>query len=94
VSLQPFIALDSREFHFLSFFEGTVTTDVDLGVMDKILLAVFGGNESISLRGVKPLDSALLTLCHTAVLLFSHVKWVWQSDDLLSVAPPENNFCH
>jgi hypothetical protein len=62
--LRAFLTLDNFELNTLAFCQGTITGATDLAVVDENIATRVALNETITLSGVKPLDSAILTLCH------------------------------
>jgi hypothetical protein len=68
--LGTFFALGNREFHSLALVQCAVTRSANFAVGDKDISTLVPRNKTIPFGGIKPLDSALFTLCHVILSYF------------------------
>jgi hypothetical protein len=64
LSLRSFVALDNGEFDTLSFLEGAIALRADRAEVNKHVVPVVAGDETVPLGVVEPLDGSDLTICH------------------------------
>jgi hypothetical protein len=78
VCLGTFLALNDVKFDVITFFEALISVELDCGVVDEDIGAVFASDESITFCVVKPFDLAFIS---------SHVPCPF----LLPMAPETGN---
>jgi hypothetical protein len=62
--LEALLALGDFEFYAVTFVQATEAGALNFGIVDKEIVPIFAGDESIALVTIKPLDCASDTFVH------------------------------